>query len=86
LEQTHCPVLALGGDKDVQVVASANLPRIRAALLRGGNTHIEVRELPGLNHFFQQCTTGSPLEYGVIEQTFSPDALQVIGEWLSTLY
>lgn len=38
--------------------------------------------LPGLNHLFQQCQTGSPTEYANIEQTISPAALKTISEWI----
>jgi hypothetical protein len=31
---------------------------------------------------FQQSATGSPAEYGLIEQTIDPEALAVLGEWV----
>ena len=40
--------------------------------------------MPGLNHLFQECTTGLPEEYGKIEQTISPKALEVVTAWLKT--
>ncbi|MDR1644931.1 MAG: alpha/beta fold hydrolase [Tannerellaceae bacterium] len=83
LEQVRCPVLAIGGDKDLQVPANVNLEAIHAALLRGGNHAVTVKELPGLNHLFQECTTGLPSEYATIEQTFSPVALNEILSWLA---
>jgi hypothetical protein len=39
--------------------------------------------LPGLNHLFQTAKTGSPAEYGKIEETFSPVALKTIGDWIA---
>ena len=59
-----------------------NLPAIEAALKAGGNRDHTVKELPKLNHLFQTSQTGSPAEYGQIEETFSPVALQVIGDWI----
>ena len=43
----------------------------------------ETRELPGLNHLFQHCTSCTVNEYREIEETFSPDALLAISNWLN---
>jgi pimeloyl-ACP methyl ester carboxylesterase len=82
LQKTKCPVLALSGEKDLQVPVKDNLPLIHQALTDGGNKDFETVELPGLNHLFQHCQSGSPTEYGAIEETFSPDALDRITAWL----
>lgn len=82
LEQVRCPVLALNGEKDLQVDPKQNLPEIEAALKAGGNADFTCRELAGLNHLFQTCQTGSPNEYGKIEETFAPAALELIGDWI----
>lgn len=65
------------------VRASANLAATSAALKKGGNQDVTVQEIPGLNHLFQTATTGSPAEYGRIEETFAPAALQLIGTWIT---
>jgi pimeloyl-ACP methyl ester carboxylesterase len=83
LERVKCPVLAINGGKDLQVPAKVNLEAIRAALVKGGNKRVTVKELPGLNHLFQECDTGLPAEYGRIEQTFSPVALEVVLAWIT---
>lgn len=82
LEKVKCPVLAIIGEKDLQVPPKENLPAIESALKRGGNNNYTVKELPGLNHLFQTAETASPLEYGKIEETMSPFALDTITEWL----
>ncbi len=82
LERVKCPVLALGGSKDVQVLPDINLPAIKKALEEGGNKNFEVKELPGLNHLFQTAKTGAPSEYGRIEETIAPIALQTMGDWI----
>jgi pimeloyl-ACP methyl ester carboxylesterase len=82
LRQVTCPVLAIGGEKDLQVPATVNLAAIRAALQAGGNTRSQVEELPGLNHLFQVATTGSPAEYARIEETISPPVLEMISGWI----
>jgi len=82
LEKVTCPVLALIGEKDLQVPAKENLWAIENALSRGGNNHFEVRELAGLNHLFQTAETGSTTEYAQIEETMSPVVLRTISEWI----
>ncbi len=82
LEKVKCPVLAIGGSKDLQVPAKANLAAIKKALKEGGNRDFTVKELPGLNHLFQDAKTGLPSEYGKIEETISPRALKVMGDWI----
>lgn len=82
LEKVKCPVLALNGDKDMQVPSKVNLDAINKALTKGGNKKITIKELPNLNHLFQECKTGAPQEYSEIEQTFSPLALNEILNWI----
>jgi fermentation-respiration switch protein FrsA (DUF1100 family) len=82
LEKVKIPVLALNGDKDLQVPAKINLEAIKSALQKGGNKNVTIKELPGLNHLFQECETGLPTEYATIEQTFSPVALNEITQWI----
>jgi hypothetical protein len=76
------PVLSLNGSMDVQVDATINQRGIEQALERGGNTRFVIRELPGLNHMFQESGTGAMNEYPLIEQTFSPVALNEIASWV----
>jgi len=84
-KNVKCPVLALNGDKDLQVASDVNLPAIRKAVMSGGNSDVTVIEYPGLNHIFQHCKTGLPAEYGQIEETFSPEVLKTISEWINGL-
>jgi pimeloyl-ACP methyl ester carboxylesterase len=82
LKQVRCPVLALNGEKDLQVAADENLEGIRRALNEGGNARVEVVKLPGLNHLFQTAKTGAPSEYGQISETFAPAALEKVSSWI----
>jgi uncharacterized protein len=84
LRKVTCPVLAMIGDKDTQVSAAQNLGAIRAALKAAGNKDYEAIEMKNLNHLFQEAKTGSPSEYGEIEQTMSPVALSKIASWIQT--
>jgi pimeloyl-ACP methyl ester carboxylesterase len=82
LMKVKCPVLAINGEKDIQVAAKENLSAIRAALEAGKNKDFEAVELPGLNHLFQTCRTGAVAEYGQIEETIAPAALEKMSTWI----
>lgn len=83
LSQLSCPVLALNGEKDAQVLAQMNIEAIENALEKGGNSAVQTQIFPNLNHLFQECQTGLPNEYGEIEQTFSTEVLETIILWLN---
>jgi len=85
LEKVKCPVLAINGEKDLQVPPKENLSAIESALKKGGNQSVTILELPGLNHLFQEAETGAPSEYGLIEQTISPKVLELISNWINNL-
>ncbi|MEO6638641.1 MAG: alpha/beta fold hydrolase [Ginsengibacter sp.] len=85
LERLSIPVLALNGDKDIQVNADLNLPAIEAALKKSKSKNFKVVELPGLNHLFQHCTKCTVSEYGELEETFAPEALKIMGDWIEKL-
>ncbi len=82
LKKLKCPVLALNGEKDLQVSAKENLAVIKKALTESGNTKFKVMEIKGVNHLFQTATTGSPSEYAGIKETFSPNVLDLMGTWI----
>ena len=82
LQKVTCPVLAVNGEKDVQVTPEENLRAIIRALEAGKNKNYTVKELPDLNHLLQTAETGSISEYGKIEETMSPTALKLIGDWI----
>ena len=83
IRQTRCPVFALNGDSDCQVISKQNLTAIKQLLSE--STQNCIKEYPGLNHLFQHCTTGLPNEYGQIEETISPEVLQDIAAWMNSL-
>ena len=83
IREVKCPVLALNGKKDLQVPSNENLKAIKKALKKGKNRNVTVHEVEGLNHLFQECSTGLPNEYGQIEETFSPIVLAEIADWIT---
>lgn len=82
LSKVKCPVLAINGEKDLQVPPKENLSAIEEILKAGGNQSYTIKELPGLNHLFQTAQTGLPAEYVKIEETISPVALKIVGDWI----
>lgn len=85
LGKVKCPVLAINGELDTQVIPDQNIPAIEKALKAGGNERITMKVFSKLNHLFQKSKTGVPSEYGQIEETFSPEALVYISDWLKKL-
>jgi len=86
LAQVQCPVLALNGEKDTQVPVEENLNAIQKILLDAGNSDITIRKFPNLNHLFQTSQTGFLSEYAEIEETFSPEVLEIMLNWLKEKY
>ena len=82
LRRTRCPVLAMNGSLDVQMPPAQNLRAIAQALEAGGNSDVRTIEMPGLNHLFQTAKTGLMAEYGAIDETFAPTALDTLTAWL----
>lgn len=82
IARVSCPVLSINGSKDTQVPAKVHQKGIRAALTKGKNKDFKIIELPGLNHLFQECETGKMSEYRKIEQTFAPQAMKVVSDWI----
>lgn len=84
LRNVECPVLAINGGKDMQILPKENLNAIRNALVKAGNEKVKIMELPNLNHLFQEAQTGLQEEFSTLEQTFSSVALKEITNWIKT--
>lgn len=83
IQATKCPVLALNGSLDSQVLASVNVQPMMEALKE--NKNAKVVEIEGLNHLFQHCTTGSGEEYYTIEETIAPEVLTLIADFINNI-
>ena len=79
LLKIKCPVLAINGKLDLQVEPTYNLGVLEKGLT---NCKHKVVAFDGLNHLFQHCKTGSPTEYSEIEETISPEVLDVMIDWI----
>ena len=84
--KTTCPALLLNGSKDVQVLVQQNFPAYEKIITEHGKTNLTLHEMPGLNHLFQHCETGSLDEYITIDETISPEVLEMIVEFVKNLY
>lgn len=82
LKKLKCPVLALNGEKDIQVDAAMNLAAIQERITGNGNKNVTVKAYPNLNHLFQTCEKGTLAEYGQLEETINPEVLKDIIEWI----
>jgi fermentation-respiration switch protein FrsA (DUF1100 family) len=78
----RCPILALGGDKDFQVHNAKDFEVMQQIVNPAEKAKLETHLLPGLNHLFQHCKTCEFSEYGELSETFSPEALQIMGDWM----
>lgn len=80
MTQVRVPTLAINGSLDLQVPAKPDLDLLAANL--AGDRDVTIRELPGLNHLFQSAKTGSPAEYGTIDETIAPSVLDLVTGWV----
>lgn len=83
IRAVRCPVMALNGEMDCQVIAEPNLMAIQQLL--AGMEQVYVKQYPQLNHLFQHCTTGLPYEYSQIEETMSPEVMNDIAIWIDKI-
>ncbi len=86
LRKIKCPVLAIVGSKDLQVLADLNMPEIEKALREGGNSDFKVITFDGLNHLFQTAKTGSMSEYVSISETFNEKPMKTIADWIGARF
>ncbi len=82
LSRVRCPVLALFGEKDMQVLPSLNKEPMEAALRRAGNGDYTIKIVAGANHLFQAAETGTPAEYATLKKEFIPGFLEIISDWV----
>ncbi len=84
LSALKIPVLAINGEQDIQVEVKANLEGINTALKKGKNRKYTLRSFPELNHLFQTCKKDTD-SYDSIDETFSPEALAFISNWIHSM-
>jgi pimeloyl-ACP methyl ester carboxylesterase len=82
LAKVTCPILALGGSKDMAVPAKENHEALRQIMAKLGRSNYEIVEFPNMNHFFQTTTNGMFYYVPQIEETMSPVAMKTMGDWI----
>jgi hypothetical protein len=83
LKKVKCPVLAIYGEKDVQVPAKVNIDAINNIIGEGENTDYKIIEMPNVNHLFQYCETGYPSEYKISKESMVVEVLNIISDWVA---
>ena len=79
-----CPLLAIGGEKDCQVLPGVNLPAI-AQVCKENGVPCQTMLMKGLNHLGQQCETGAVEEYVNPEQAPDDRVLEALVQWLGSI-
>jgi uncharacterized protein len=81
LAEARCPVLAIIGEKDMQVAAEPNIRAVEQVFVRSGNARSKAMILPSINHMLQTCRTGAIGEYAMIDETIAPAVIEAIASW-----
>lgn len=82
LQQVKCPVYALTGERDLDVLADIHLPAIKRHLLAGGNDKVATEKLADINHRLQKAETGLGGEYATIDETIEVSVMKKIASWI----
>jgi hypothetical protein len=82
LEKVKCPLLALFGGLDMQVLADLNKKSMESALKKGKNKDYSIKVFPIANHLFLTSVTGSPSEYSKLKKEFVPGFLNTMSDWI----
>ena len=80
LPKVKCPILAMNGTKDFQVVCEPNLRAIQH--LATSCSRLVIMPLPGKNHLMQNCKVGDTREYIFTEETIAPEVLHYIADFI----
>ncbi len=76
-----CPVLALYGERDLQVPAGINISSLQEIVSSGCAT-VETEIFPQANHLFLSALSGSPAEYSRLPHEFVPAFTERIADWI----
>ncbi len=82
LRKIQCPILAMNGDKDMEEVYPDGMDGIEKALKESGRRDFTLKLFPGMNHMFEKCKTGTPLDYPEIRETVAPEVLDNMTDWI----
>jgi len=80
--QVEVPILGIFGASDTQVPGPRNELALRSAVASGDGTELTTVILPGANHLFQAAETGLVAEYRQLADTFTPEFLPTLVDWV----
>lgn len=80
LKDVKCPMLALNGENDKNVLYEYNIPIIKTLV-----PHAQIKTYPGLNHLFQPSKNGTASEYYSIETTIKAEVIEDIISFILAL-
>ena len=83
IKKIKTPLLAISGEKDLQVEGSVTLQNMQNYLKKKTSNCFKL--MPDLNHLLQPCSTGNLDEYGNIETTIAPEVLGIILQWTESV-
>ncbi|MEX2610117.1 MAG: acyl-CoA thioester hydrolase/BAAT C-terminal domain-containing protein [Gemmatimonadota bacterium] len=81
-EHVRIPVLAIFGEDDRSVETSVSLPRISAALARGGNSEVTLLAIPGVGHSLR-TGLGPQLH---LSTGYAQEVWPTVREWLAQIH
>ena len=84
IAKMQCPLLAIGGEKDCQVLAEANLSAIKR-VCKKNRVKCSIVQLKDINHLGQVCQTGAVEEYATLGQAPDNRVLESLANWLDSL-
>ena len=84
IAKMRCPLLAIGGEKDCQVLAEANLSAIKR-VCKINRVECSIVQLKDINHLGQMCQTGAVDEYATLGQAPDNRVLESLANWLDSL-
>ena len=84
IAKMRCPLLAIGGEKDCQVLAEANLSAIKR-VCKKNRVKCSIVQLKDINHLGQVCQTGAVEEYATLGQAPDNTVLESLANWLDSL-
>ena len=85
LFKINYPILVINGSEDIQVPPIKSQEGFRNGFSNQSKSlnRSEIILIPGLNHLMQTCKSCNIMEYGDIEETFSPIVLKAMVDWIN---
>jgi hypothetical protein len=82
LKNLSIPILAINGGSDVQVEPEINNQGFAKGFSKKSQSKSNAVIVPGLNHLMQHCGKCTVTEYSELEETFAPEVLELMAQWI----